>query len=189
PEDHPLSLRWLGMHGAAYANWAVSGEFAPRTSPTDPPVKVRDGADLLLAFGVRFDDRVTGKFDEFAKGATIVHVDIDPSEHNEDRRANLTVHGDLRDTLSRLNAMIERRGGIRRRFDKWHEQIAEWKKRAPFQYTTRDEIVDSDHIKPFARGGEQYILPQMVIEELHKLTNGEAFITTGVGQHQMWAAQ
>ncbi len=172
PEDHPLSLRWLGMHGAAFANWAVSGEYAEKKSPQDTPVKLKDGADLLLAFGVRFDDRVTGKFDEFARGATIVHVDIDPSEHNKNRRAHLAVHGDLRDTLKRLNGLIAQRGGVHRSLEAWHSQIAEWKQKAPFQYTTRSEIIDSDHIKPFARGGEEYILPQMVIEELHKLTQG-----------------
>src|SRR5258705_7874180 len=69
PEDHELSMRWLGMHGAAYANWAVNGEYEQRKSFNDPQVKIKDGADLLLAFGVRFDDRVTGAFSEFAKGA------------------------------------------------------------------------------------------------------------------------
>ncbi len=73
PETHDLSLRWLGMHGAAYANWAVSGEFQPRKDPADAMVKIKPGADLLLAFGVRFDDRVTGKVDEFCKTGTIVH--------------------------------------------------------------------------------------------------------------------
>jgi acetolactate synthase-1/2/3 large subunit len=189
PEEHPLSLRWLGMHGAAFANWAVNGEFAPRTSPTETPARLKDGADLLLAFGVRFDDRVTGKFDEFAKHATIVHLDIDASEHNKNRRANLTVHGDLKDALVRLNGLIAKRGGIRKKFQPWHDQVDEWKVKAPFQYTTKAEITDSDHIKPFARGGEEYILPQMVIEELFKLTKGDAYITTGVGQHQMWAGQ
>jgi acetolactate synthase-1/2/3 large subunit len=150
PENHRLSLRWLGMHGAAYANWAVSGEFAPKTSPGDPPRLIKPGADLLLAFGVRFDDRVTGKFDEFAKGATIVHVDIDASEHNKNRRANLTVHSDLRNALSRLNALIEKRGGIRRKFDAWHAQIEEWKAKAPFQYTRKSEIIDS--LRPRRRG-------------------------------------
>ncbi len=109
PETHPLSLRWLGMHGAAYANWAVSGEFKYRSNPTEPLVKLKDGADLLLAFGVRFDDRVTGKFEEFCKHGTIVHVDIDPSEHNKNKKAHLAVTGDLKDTLKRLNAMIAKR--------------------------------------------------------------------------------
>ncbi|MFM7101232.1 MAG: hypothetical protein ACKO3N_08675, partial [Verrucomicrobiota bacterium] len=189
PEENPLSLRWLGMHGAAFANWAVNGEYQQRRSPTEPLVKLRDGADLLLAFGVRFDDRVTGQFSEFAKGATIVHLDIDASEHNKNRRANLTVHGDLKDALTRLNALIVQRGGIRKQFPAWHDQIAEWKARAPFQYTDKAQIVDSDHIKRYAREGEEYILPQMVIEELYHLTGGDAYITTGVGQHQMWAAQ
>jgi len=189
PEEHELSLRWLGMHGAAFANWAVSGEFVQRKSPSEPLVKIKDGADLLLAFGVRFDDRVTGHFGEFAKSATIVHVDIDASEHNKNKRAHLTVHGDLLNTLTRLNQMLAQRRGVRNRFDPWHAQIREWKAKAPFQYTTKAEIVDSAHIKPFAKDGEEYILPQMVIEELYRLTGGEAFITTGVGQHQMWAAQ
>jgi acetolactate synthase-1/2/3 large subunit len=189
PEEHPLSLRWLGMHGAAFANWAVSGEYVQRTNPNDPMVKMKDGSDLLLAFGVRFDDRVTGKFDEFAKGATIVHIDIDASEHNKNKRAHLTVHGDLKNALTRLNKLIRDRGGIRKKFSTWHTQIEEWKAKAPFQYTSKADITDSDHIKPYAKGGEEYILPQMVVEELFKLTGGDAFITTGVGQHQMWAAQ
>lgn len=189
PEDHELSLRWLGMHGAAFANWAVNGEYEPRKSPAEPMVKLKDGADLLLALGVRFDDRVTGSFADFARGATIVHIDIDASEHNKNKRAQLTVHGDLLDALRRLNALVARSGNSRKKFAAWHAQIAEWKAKAPFQYTQKAEIVDSDHIKPFAKSGEEHILPQMVIEELYHLTRGEAFITTGVGQHQMWAGQ
>ncbi len=189
PEEHPLSLRWLGMHGAAFANWAVNGEYVQRKSPAEPLVKMKSGADLLLAFGVRFDDRVTGAFSEFAKEATIVHLDIDRSEHNKNKRANLAVHGDVRDALRRLNVLVARRTAAPRRFEAWHAQIAEWKAKAPFQYTTKAQISDSDHIKPFAKEGEEYILPQMVIEELHKLTGGDAIITTGVGQHQMWAGQ
>jgi len=109
PETHPLSLRWLGMHGAAFANWAVNGEYKQRTNPNDPVVKIKDGADLLLAFGVRFDDRVTGKFEEFCKHGTIVHLDIDASELNKNRRANLAVVGDIKDALTRLNAMMAKR--------------------------------------------------------------------------------
>ena len=74
------------MHGAAYANWAVSGEFEHRKSLDEPMVKIKAGADLLLAFGVRFDDRVTGKVEEFCKTGTIVHIDIDQSEHNKNRK-------------------------------------------------------------------------------------------------------
>jgi acetolactate synthase-1/2/3 large subunit len=189
PEEHPLSLRWLGMHGAAFANWAVNGEYVQRKSPAEPLVKLKDGADLLIACGVRFDDRVTGAFSEFAKHATIVHIDLDKSEHNKNKRANLAVHGDVKDAFRRINQLIERRGGIQKRFEPWHAQIAEWKAKAPFQYTSKAMIVDSDHIKPHAKDGEEFILPQMVIEELHKLTGGDAIITTGVGQHQMWAGQ
>ncbi|MFZ9854836.1 MAG: biosynthetic-type acetolactate synthase large subunit [Limisphaerales bacterium] len=189
PETDPLSLRWLGMHGSAVANWAVNGEYAPRKDPSEPAVKLKNGADLLLAFGVRFDDRVTGAFSEFAKDATIVHIDIDASEHNKNKRAHLTVHGDIRDALERLNALVSKAGGIKKRFPAWHAQIAEWKDKAPFRYTTKAEIIDSDHVKPHRKEGEEFILPQMAIEELWKLTGGDAIITTGVGQHQMWSGQ
>ena len=189
PETDPLSLRWLGMHGSAVANWAVNGEYAPRKDPSEPAVKLKNGADLLLAFGVRFDDRVTGAFSEFAKDATIVHIDIDASEHNKNKRAHLTVHGDIRDALERLNALVSKAGGIKKRFPAWHAQISEWKDKAPFRYTTKAEIIDSDHVKPHRKEGEEFILPQMAIEELWKLTGGDAIITTGVGQHQMWSGQ
>ncbi|HRI15134.1 MAG TPA: biosynthetic-type acetolactate synthase large subunit, partial [Verrucomicrobiota bacterium] len=189
PELHPLSLRWLGMHGSAVANWAVNGEFEPRNDPSEPMVKLKEGADLLLAFGVRFDDRVTGAFSEFAKGATIVHIDIDASEHNKNKRAQLTIHGDVKDALIRLNALLAKSAGVRKRFPEWHSQIAAWKEKAPFRYTNKAEIIDSDHVKPFRKVGEEFILPQMAIEELWKLTGGDAIITTGVGQHQMWSGQ
>jgi acetolactate synthase-1/2/3 large subunit len=189
PETHPLSLRWLGMHGAAYANWAVNGEYQRRKSFTDPMVKVKDGADLLLAFGVRFDDRVTGKFEEFCKSGTIVHLDIDSSELNKNRKAHLPVIGDIKDALTRLNAMLSKRP-LSKKHEAWHEQIAQWKKRAPFSYAVTPEIAGSDHMKDHLRGHEdQVILPQMVIEMLYELTNGDAYITTGVGQHQMWSGQ
>jgi len=189
PETHPLSLRWLGMHGAAFANWAVNGEYEHRKSFNDPMVKLKDGADLLLAFGVRFDDRVTGKFEEFCKHGTIVHLDIDASELNKNRRAHLPVVGDIKDALTRLNAMIAKRP-LTKKHTAWLEQIAEWKQKAPFAYKITSEIAGSDHMKDHMQGHEeQVILPQMVIEMLYELTNGEAFITTGVGQHQMWAGQ
>jgi acetolactate synthase I/II/III large subunit len=189
PEHHPLSMRWLGMHGAAYANWAVNGEYEYRKAPTDPMVKIKDGADLLLAFGVRFDDRVTGKFEEFCKHGTIVHIDIDAAELNKNKRAHLPVVGDLKDALTRLNALLSRRP-LQKKHSAWHAQIAEWKKKAPFHYEVTPEIANSDHMKDHLRGQEnEVILPQMVIEMLHELTKGEAYITTGVGQHQMWAAQ
>lgn len=189
PETHPLSLRWLGMHGSAVANWAVNGEFELRKTFNDPMVKIKDGADLLLAFGVRFDDRVTGKFEEFCKSGTIVHVDIDASELNKNRRVHLPVVGDIKDTLTRLNAMLAKRP-ISKKHDAWHTQIAEWKKKAPFFYNVTKEIANSDHMKDHLKGHEsEIILQQMVVEALYDLTNGDAIITTGVGQHQMWAGQ
>jgi acetolactate synthase-1/2/3 large subunit len=189
PETHPLSMRWLGMHGSACANWAVSGEFAPRQAVTEPMVKLKDGADLLLAFGVRFDDRVTGKVDKFCEHGTIVHIDIDPSEHNKNRKVQHAIESDIRFALGRLVDMIRRRP-IEKKFTAWHQQIAEWKQRAPFQYRVTEEVIRSDHMKDHLKGREsEVILPQQAIETLYELTQGEAIITTGVGQHQMWAGQ
>ncbi|MCS1410818.1 MAG: Acetolactate synthase large subunit [Verrucomicrobia subdivision 3 bacterium] len=191
PESDPLSLRWLGMHGAAYANWAVSGEFKKRTLD-DGSVsveKVADGADLLLAFGVRFDDRVTGKVAKFCEQGTIVHVDIDPSEHNKNKKAHLPVESDVKYAMGRLLEMVQQRS-IKKRFDRWHEQITAWKEQAPFRYNVTEEVMRSQHMRDHLEGLEdQVILPQMAIEMLYELTEGEAIITTGVGQHQMWAGQ
>ena len=189
PEENPLSLRWLGMHGSAVANWAVNGEYELRKSFTAPQVKLKDGADLLLSFGVRFDDRVTGKFEEFCKTGTIVHVDIDASELNKNRKANLPVVGDIKDALTRLNKLIAKRP-LAKKHTAWLAQISEWKKKAPFAYRITPEIANSDHMIDHMGGSEsEVILQQMVIEELYSLTKGDAYITTGVGQHQMWAAQ
>jgi acetolactate synthase I/II/III large subunit len=189
PETHPLSLRWLGMHGSAVANWAVNGEYEKRKTFNDPMVKLNDGADLLLAFGVRFDDRVTGKFEEFCRTGTIVHVDIDASELNKNRKAHLPVVGDIKDALTRLNKMIAKRP-LNKKHTTWLAQIEEWKKKAPFAYGITAEIANSDHMKDHLKGNEdQCIIQQMVIETLYDLTKGDAYITTGVGQHQMWAAQ
>jgi acetolactate synthase-1/2/3 large subunit len=96
PEEDPLALKFLGMHGTAYANWAVNGD----------PKNGIPGADLLLAFGVRFDDRVTGKVEKFCEKGTIVHIDIDASEINKNKPAHLPVIGDIKDALHRLNQMI-----------------------------------------------------------------------------------
>jgi len=189
PETHPLSLRWLGMHGAAYANWAVSGEYKQRKSVDEPLVKIKPGADLLLAFGVRFDDRVTGKVDEFCKSGTIVHIDIDQSEHNKNRKVQLAIESDIKYALHRLNEMIRQRP-IAKKFTAWHQQIAEWKARAPFHYGVTEEVSRSEHTREHLQGREsEVILPQMAIEMLYELTKGEAIITTGVGQHQMWTGQ
>jgi acetolactate synthase-1/2/3 large subunit len=189
PETHPLSLRWLGMHGAAFANWAVNGEYELRKDFNAPMVKLNDGADLLLAFGVRFDDRVTGKFEEFCKHGTIVHIDIDASELNKNRKAHLPVVGDIKDALTRLNQLIAARPPTKKH-GPWLAQIEEWKKKGPFAYRVTPEIANSDHMVDHMQGKEsEVILQQMVVETLYELTNGDAYITTGVGQHQMWAGQ
>jgi acetolactate synthase-1/2/3 large subunit len=189
PETHPLSLRWLGMHGAAFANWAVNGEYEPRKTVSDPMRLIAPGADLLLAFGVRFDDRVTGKVDKFCERGTIVHVDIDPSEINKNKPANLPVVSDIKYALARLGNMLKERP-IQKSFAAWHKQIEAWKAKAPFGYTVTDEVMKSQHMRDHLKGREsEVILPQMAIETLYELTKGEAIITTGVGQHQMWAGQ
>ncbi len=152
PGDHPLSLNMLGMHGSIYANYAV------------------DQCDLLLAFGVRFDDRVTGKVSEFAKHAKIVHVEIDPSEVNKIKQADLPIISDVRYALAELNRQVRPPEDL----TEWHKQIAAWKKAEPFGYNQQFDG----------------ILPQHAIHELWKLTRDrETIITTGVGQHQIWAAQ
>lgn len=155
PEEDDLSLKWLGMHGTVYANFAV-----------------RD-SDLLLAFGVRFDDRVTGKVEAFAKHATIVHVEIDNSEIHKNKTVHLPILSDVRYALKRLNQIIDREKRPRKSFGPWLKQIRAWKKEYPLHYSTE----------------EGRIMPQTVVEELHRLTKGEAILTTGVGQHQMWAGQ
>ena len=179
PEDHDLSLRWLGMHGAAYANWAVSGEFAEIDGEKQ---QIAKGADLLLAFGVRFDDRVTGKVDKFCEQGTIVHIDIDPSEINKNKPANLPIVSDIKYALEK--------NPLQAKYDSWLDQVAKWKQKAPFQYSVTDEVANSDHMKDHLIGQEkEVILPQQVVEALYEESNGEAIITTGVGQHQMWSAQ
>lgn len=171
PENHRLSLKFLGMHGSAYANWAV------------------DEADLLLAFGVRFDDRVTGKVDKFCEHGTIVHVDIDPSEINKNKPANLSMVSDIHHALKRLNELM-RKQPVKRDFSAWRAQTEVWKAKAPFTYRLTEEVLKSQHVQEFMEGdASQVILPQEAITLLSELTKGEAIITTGVGQHQMWAAQ
>ncbi len=186
PEEHELSLRWLGMHGSAYSNWAVSGEFQGVNGKTE---LVHPGADLLLAFGVRFDDRVTGKVEKFCEKGTIVHIDIDASELNKNRKVQLPIVGDIHDALTRLNKLVQE-SPIENNFDEWHDQIKKWKEKAPFQYTQAREIVDSDHMVDQMEGQEsEIIVSQAAINMLYELTGGDAIITTGVGQHQMWAGQ
>ncbi len=191
PDEHPLSLRWLGMHGAAFANWAVSGELKRErlSDGSEQMVKVAAGADLLLAFGVRFDDRVTGNVQKFCEGGVIVHVDIDASELNKNKKATLPVVSDIRYALRRLNEMYRKRSKGQPRAA-WLNQVAAWKERAPFRYRVNDEVLKSLHMQEHMGGrADQVILPQMAVEALHELTGGDAIVTTGVGQHQMWAGQ
>ncbi len=149
-ENHPHALHMLGMHGSAYANYAVQE------------------CDCLISVGARFDDRVTGNLASFAPKAKIIHIDIDPSSISKTVDVDVPVVGDARLSLEAMAEFIEHRD----RRD-WFTQIAAWKKRYPFKY-----FDDSKHAKP-----------QYVIEAINTLTKGEAVITTGVGQHQMWAAQ
>jgi acetolactate synthase I/II/III large subunit len=154
PEDHPLSLRWFGMHGSAYGNWAV------------------DQCDLLLCFGARFDDRITGDVNKFAAGATIVHLDIDASEHNKNKRVQHPIASDLAYALRRLNELAAAVKFTPPDTKAWLTQCAAWKRDYPFSYEN-----------------SRHIVPQEAVAMLYELTKGEAIITTGVGQHQMWAAQ
>jgi acetolactate synthase-1/2/3 large subunit len=149
PENHPLSLKWLGMHGSYYGNYAANE------------------CDLLICLGARFDDRVTGNVDTFATTAKIVHVDIDPSEINKNKRADIGVVCDVKEMLQALLKQP-----LRQEYAAWHAQVQEWKSKHPLAYRE-----------------SKLIQPQYVVETIYEKTQGKALIVTGVGQHQMWAAQ
>jgi len=169
PETHPLSLKWLGMHGTVYANWAV------------------ENADLLIALGVRFDDRVTGNVKTFCKHGTIVHIDIDESEINKNKPANLAAVADVKLALQRLNRIVH---APSHKFARWRAALAEQKAKFPFRYKVTDEVRHNLYVHDLLKDDEsQIIMPQFVIQELCALTKGDAIITTGVGQHQMWSGQ
>lgn len=154
PGSHPQSLHMLGMHGTVYANYAVND------------------ADLLLAFGVRFDDRVTGKLTEFAKHGKIVHVDVDPSEIHKNKVAHIPIVASLLEVLRALNAMISEDDIPE--ISEWQAQLDQWKRDYPLSYKD---------------AGDQ-ILQQYAIDELYQQTKDrDMYLAVGVGQHQMWTAQ
>src|SRR5439155_14776074 len=129
------------------------------------------------------------KVEKFCETGTIVHIDIDASELNKNKPAHLPLVSDIRYALRRLNEMIGERP-IRKTFAAWHQQISEWKAKAPLRYRMTEEVLKSQHMRDHMGGkSDEVILPQRVIELLFELTQGEAIITTGVGQHQMWAGQ
>jgi acetolactate synthase-1/2/3 large subunit len=156
PASDPLWLGMIGMHGTYRANMS-SAE-----------------CDLLIAIGVRFDDRVTGKTDAFAPKAKIIHVDIDPTSIRKNIPVTIPIVGDCRITLQKMNKLLEKEkpGDLKRGRSPWLRKIKQWKATKPLAYQQQDVIK-----------------PQFVIEKLYELTQGKAIVTTEVGQNQMWDAQ
>ncbi len=152
PATDPLSLDMLGMHGSVYANYAV------------------DEADLLIALGVRFDDRVTGKVAEFCKHGKIIHIDIDAAELNKNKPAHIPVCSDVKFALAELIKIVEAPDDI----DAWVKKCKKWKADEPFRYNRQYAGITQQH----------------AIHTLWEMTHKQnPYITVGVGQHQMWAAQ
>ncbi|MDD3473415.1 MAG: biosynthetic-type acetolactate synthase large subunit [Syntrophaceae bacterium] len=158
PGTHPLSLGMLGMHGTYRANMAVNH------------------ADLLLAIGARFDDRVTGKVEEFAKNAKIIHIDIDPTSIQKNIKVDVPIVCDAKDALEKLIEALRQEGQSEECGEclkSWHAQLTAWRNEQRLRFDRTTDIIK----------------PQYVIEKLYELTNGKAIISTEVGQNQMWAAQ
>lgn len=158
PDSHELALGMPGMHGAYTA------------------VTAMQKADLLIALGSRFDDRVTGKLDAFAPNAKIIHVDIDPAEIGKNRQADIPIVGDAKDVIAKLHAELKRlqeeTGGVPDRRE-WHATLKDWSERFPYRY---DQQEDGP------------LKPQFCIERLYEHAK-DAIVVSGVGQHQMWASQ
>ncbi|MFC1908418.1 biosynthetic-type acetolactate synthase large subunit [Chloroflexota bacterium] len=150
PETHVLSYGMVGMHGMGYANRAM------------------DNADVLIAIGMRFDDRVTGKISAFANDAHIIHIDLDPTEIGKNVRVDVPIVGDVKKVLQALNKEVNIGEHV-----EWIQQLADYRQQHPSL-----EIRESEEL-----------LPQYVVRQIYEVTKGEAIITTGVGQNQMWAAQ
>ena len=150
PETHVLSYGMVGMHGMGYANKAI------------------DAADLLIAIGMRFDDRVTGKINSFAPHARIIHIDLDPAEIGKNVSVDVPIVGDVKTVLQALNKLVASTERI-----EWIQQLDDWRRKHPSL-----DIRDNEQL-----------LPQYVVRKIYDVTRGEATIVTGVGQHQMWAAQ
>jgi acetolactate synthase I/II/III large subunit len=160
PGTDPLSLGMLGMHGTFRANMAISN------------------CDAIVALGARFDDRVTGKIDEFAPNAKIVHVDIDPTSIQKNVRVDIPIVGDLKDVLKKMIKLVKgtkEAAAYRRKIAPWRGQIEKWKSTYPLAYKQGK--------------GKGKIKPQYVVEEVYRITEGNAIVTTEVGQNQMFAAQ
>jgi acetolactate synthase-1/2/3 large subunit len=158
PGSDPLYMGMLGMHGTYAANMAISH------------------SDLIIAVGARFDDRVTGKVDEFAPHAKIIHIDIDPTSIQKNVPVDIPIVGDLKDVLRKMIKLVKgtkEAAHFKEGISPWREQVCQWAATHPLSY------------KP-AKGK---IKPQHVVEQIYSLTKGEAIITTEVGQNQMWAAQ
>lgn len=159
PGKHPLSLNMLGMHGYYHANMAMHN------------------ADLLITIGARFDDRVTGKLEEFAVNAKIIHVDIDPSSISKNVKVDIPIVGDVTSVLKQMSDVLKTKKSELKKFHKqlapWHDQINDWRAEKPLEYKKEQSVIK----------------PQYVLEKLYQITNGDAIITTDVGQHQMWTAQ
>ena len=151
PGEHQLSLGMLGMHGTVYANYAVNE------------------ADVVLALGIRFDDRIAGVPKEFCKDATIIHVDIDPAEIGKNKLIDVPIVGDLKHVLNEMNHEL-----TPQTHEEWLERIREWREEYPIR------------VRPHEGNS---LLPQKVIQEIDNIVKGNAIVVTDVGQHQMWASQ